>query len=86
MDTDAYAYNYDPIGNRDQYTIDNGQLITTNVYGANSLNQHTNIINSQFLTINSFDLDGNMTFLPSTSGGGAGVRVGIANGTLRTAS
>jgi len=58
MDANEYSYDYDPIGNRDQYTIDNGQLITTNVYAANGLNQYTNILNCQLSTLNSFDLDG----------------------------
>jgi len=67
MDTDAYAYNYDPIGNRNSSEL-NGD---SDNYLANVLNQYTNITGG-VVSVPTYDLDGNMTFLPSTSGGGAG--------------
>ncbi|MDD2230904.1 MAG: hypothetical protein PHY48_16065 [Candidatus Cloacimonetes bacterium] len=59
MGTNTYSYAYDPIGNRDQCTIDNGQLIITNVYTANGLNQYTNITGG-IATVPDHDLDGNL--------------------------
>ncbi|MDD2600449.1 MAG: hypothetical protein PHO37_14700 [Kiritimatiellae bacterium] len=67
MGTNTYSYAYDPIGNRDQ-AVKNA--VATD-YEANGLNQYTNITGGLSGTP-TFDLDGNMTFLPSTSGGGAG--------------
>ncbi|MDD2599523.1 MAG: hypothetical protein PHO37_09895 [Kiritimatiellae bacterium] len=57
--TNTYAYAYDPIGNRDQCTIDNGQLIMTNLYAANGLNQYTDITGG-IATMPVHDLDGNL--------------------------
>ncbi|MDD2601267.1 MAG: RHS repeat-associated core domain-containing protein [Kiritimatiellae bacterium] len=67
MGTNTYSYAYDPIGNRDQAAKNS---VATD-YEANGLNQYTNITGGLIGTP-TFDLDGNMTFLPSTSGGGAG--------------
>ncbi|MDD2601071.1 MAG: RHS repeat-associated core domain-containing protein, partial [Kiritimatiellae bacterium] len=59
MGTNTYSYAYDPIGNRDQCTIDNGQLTTTNVYAANGLNQYTNITGG-IAAMPVHDLDGKL--------------------------
>jgi len=71
MVENTYSDNYDPIGNRLQSTVDSGQSAVTNSYTANGLNQYTNITGG-VVSAPTYDLDGNMTFLPSTSGGGAG--------------
>ena len=69
MGTNAYGYVFDPIGNR---------IVSTNnadgtAYAANELNQYTNILCvSATPREPTHDDDGNMTFLPSTTGGGAG--------------
>ena len=60
-----YDYNYDPIGNRQTFN----ESGTQTTYTTNPLNQYDAITG---LTDPQHDLDGNMTFLPSTSGGGAG--------------
>ncbi|MDD2600934.1 MAG: RHS repeat-associated core domain-containing protein [Kiritimatiellae bacterium] len=65
MGTDTYSYAYDPIGNRNQEVKNS---VATD-YEANGLNQYTNITGGLIGTP-TFDLDGNMTFLPSTSGAG----------------
>ncbi|MDD2230897.1 MAG: hypothetical protein PHY48_16030, partial [Candidatus Cloacimonetes bacterium] len=65
MGTNTYSYAYDPIGNRNQEV--KNSLATD--YTANGLNQYTNITGGLSGTP-AFDLDGNMTFLPSTSGAG----------------
>ncbi len=57
-----FAYAYDPIGNRQTYTND-GNPATT--YTTNALNQYTGISG---LTNPAYDLDGNMTLMPSTAG------------------
>ncbi|MBM4165052.1 MAG: hypothetical protein FJ222_11525 [Lentisphaerae bacterium] len=70
MGTNAYGYAFDPIGNR-EWTRMNAN---TNIYQANALNQYTNILCASAPpreNIPLYDHDGNMTFLPSTSGGGA---------------
>ncbi|MDD2599723.1 MAG: RHS repeat-associated core domain-containing protein [Kiritimatiellae bacterium] len=59
MGTNTYSYACDPIGNRDHCTIDNGQLIMTNVYTANGLNQYTNITGG-IATVPVHDLDRNL--------------------------
>ena len=67
MGTNAYGYVFDPIGNRIVST--NNADVTS--YAANELNQYTAISNAvPVLPVH--DDDGNMTFLPSTTGGGAG--------------
>jgi len=71
MGSNAYSYDYDPIGNRLQSTVDSGQLSVTNSYTANGLNQYTSVDDGTAVSP-TYDDDGNMTFLPSTSGGGAG--------------
>ena len=57
-----FAYAYDPIGNRQSYAIDQG---TPTAYTANQLNQYTAISS---LTNPAYDLDGNMTLMPSAAG------------------
>ena len=69
MGTNAYGYVFDPIGNRIVST--NNAEVTS--YAANELNQYTSILSASApLREPSHDDDGNMTFLPSTTGGGAG--------------
>ncbi|MFW6152242.1 MAG: hypothetical protein ACOC6C_04635, partial [Verrucomicrobiota bacterium] len=69
MDAESFAYNFDNIGNRNLYTT-NGTEYT---YLVNALNQYTNIQSTGDPSWSpSYDADGNMTYLPSTSGGGAG--------------
>ena len=69
MGTNAYGYVFDPIGNRIVST--NNAEVTS--YAANELNQYTNILCvSATPREPTHDDDGNMTFLPSTAGGGAG--------------
>jgi len=67
MGTNKFGYVFDSIGNRELERVN----LTTNVYAANALNQYANVSNGVVWTPE-YDLDGNMTFLPSTSGGGAG--------------
>ena len=69
MGTNAYGYVFDPIGNRIVAT--NNAEVTS--YAANELNQYTNILCvSATPREPTHDDDGNMTFLPNTSGGEAG--------------
>ena len=69
MGTNTYGYVFDPIGNRIVST--NNAEVTS--YAANELNQYTSILSASApLREPSHDDDGNMTFLPSTTGGGAG--------------
>jgi RHS repeat-associated protein len=67
MGTNKFGYVFDSIGNRELERVN----LTTNVYAANALNQYA-IVSNGVAWIPEYDLDGNMTFLPSTSGGGAG--------------
>jgi len=72
MGTNNYGYVFDPIGNRIVAT--NNAVATA--YLVNELNQYTNILRFSAPPredIPTHDADGNMTYLPSTSGGGAGV-------------
>lgn len=57
-----YTYDYDPIGNRESYTVAQG---TPTTYAANSLNQYTAVSD---LTAPAYDADGNMTTMPATAG------------------
>ncbi len=59
MGTNFYAYDYDPIGNRQQASANE----VTNLYQANELNQYTNIIMGTIEP--AYDADGNMTTLGS---------------------
>lgn len=54
MGTNFYAYDYDPIGNRQQASANE----VTNLYLANELNQYTNINGGVVVPV--YDLDGNM--------------------------
>jgi RHS repeat-associated protein len=65
LGTNDYAYAFDPIGNRQ--TAEEPDFSAT--YGANSLNQYTNISYGQtsvFAPV--FDFDGNQTLLKTTTG------------------
>jgi len=67
MGSNTYSYDYDPIGNRLQSTVDSGQSSVTNSYTANGLNQYTAISNQQSsIRSPAYDSDGNMT----SDGGG----------------
>jgi hypothetical protein len=55
MGTNAYNYAYDPIGNREQASLN----AVTNFYAANALNQYTNISNGTVVEP-TYDDDGNM--------------------------
>ena len=57
VDTNLYAYAYDPIGNRQQASANE----VTNLYQANELNQYTNINEGAVEPV--YDADGNMTSL-----------------------
>ncbi len=67
MGMNEHLYAFDGIGNRTVAT-NNG---AAKAYVTNPLNQYTSITNG-YLLAPGYDLDGNMSFLPSTSGGGAG--------------
>lgn len=56
MGTNSFAYQYDPIGNREQSTKNEEQ----STYSANELNQYTRISNLQSTNHPSYDDDGNM--------------------------
>ena len=56
-DTNTFAYQYDPIGNRQLASANE----VTNLYQANELNQYTNINQGAVEPV--YDLDGNMTQL-----------------------
>jgi hypothetical protein len=73
MGTNTYGYAYDPIGNR-RAASNNAEILT---YLSNELNQYTNIQNAAAVAP-AYDPDGNMIFLPSTSGGGAGRKIGVS--------
>ncbi|MCK5803822.1 MAG: RHS repeat-associated core domain-containing protein, partial [Lentisphaeria bacterium] len=60
-----YDFDYDPIGNRKTRAVAG----TTTTYTTDQLNQYTAVTS---LTNPTYDPDGNMTLLPSPSGGGAG--------------
>jgi hypothetical protein len=60
--TDIYDFDYDPIGNREQCIIDNGQLTITNSYSANNLNQYTSVSSVPSVVYPRHDDDGNMTW------------------------
>jgi hypothetical protein len=62
MDANEYSYDYDPIGNRNRAVTNS---VATD-YEANGLNQYTNITGG-VVSVPTYDLDGNMTFLPSSS-------------------
>ncbi len=65
LGTNAYAYAFDPIGNRQ--TADEPDFSAT--YSANTLNQYTNISYGQTsVFVPSFDLDGNQTLLKTATG------------------
>ncbi|HAS82554.1 MAG TPA: hypothetical protein DCS43_07765, partial [Verrucomicrobia bacterium] len=55
MGTNTYGYAYDPIGNREQASLNT----VTNFYAANALNQYTNISNGAVIEP-TYDADGNM--------------------------
>jgi RHS repeat-associated protein len=55
MGTNTYGYAYDPIGNREQASLNT----VTNFYAANALNQYTNISNGSVIEP-TYDADGNM--------------------------
>ena len=55
MDTDAYAYNYDPIGNRQSAKLNDD----TTSYAANALNQYATITEGAPVSP-TYDFDGNM--------------------------
>ncbi len=57
-----FTYAYDPIGNRQTSTNDGNPTVT---YTPNALNQYTAITG---LTNPAYDLDGNMTLMPSSAG------------------
>jgi RHS repeat-associated protein len=67
MGAHSFGWAFDAIGNRQTHTA-NGSNRT---YLANALNQYTNIT-AGTVQVPQYDLDGNLIFLPSTSGGGAG--------------
>jgi len=67
MGTNKFGYVFDSIGNRELERVN----LTTNVYAANALNQYASVSDGVVWTPE-YDLDGNLTFLPSTPGGGAG--------------
>ncbi|MEI6972892.1 MAG: RHS repeat-associated core domain-containing protein, partial [bacterium] len=67
MGAQRFGWAFDAIGNRQTHTA-NG---TNRTYLANALNQYTNIT-AGTVQVPQYDLDGNLIFLPSTSGGGAG--------------
>ena len=56
MGTNAYTYDYDPIGNRLTASAD----AVTNLYAANALNQYTNILCASASLRLDYDLDGNL--------------------------
>ena len=67
MGANAYGYAYDPIGNRKQSAIDDGQAADGTAYAANLLNQYAVITNSAFSASPreispTYDLNGNMTW------------------------
>ena len=69
LGTNAYAYAFDPIGNRTTAS----ELSASSVYAANGLNQYTSISNfvplvpsCEFIPV--FDLDGNQTLVKTTTG------------------
>jgi YD repeat-containing protein len=55
MGGNDYGYKYDPIGNREQASLN----AVTNFYAANALNQYTNISNGSVIEP-TYDADGNM--------------------------
>ena len=69
---DDYGYNYDQIGNRITATSSVDSVTSETDYLSNALNQYTNVSYGQGSSLPTYDADGNMTYLPSTSGGGAG--------------
>ena len=67
MGANAYGYAYNPIGNRKQSAIGNGQSADVTVYAANNLNQYFIITNSAFSASPreispTYDLNGNLTY------------------------
>jgi len=65
MGANAYGYAYDPVGNRKQSAIGNGQSADVTAYAANLLNQYSAITNSATSaspreTFPAYDQDGNM--------------------------
>jgi RHS repeat-associated protein len=75
MGDDTYNYAYDSIGNRLLASQTVASVTSELEYVANALNQYTNILTAvdsvPSVATPSYDDDGNMLFLPSTTGGGA---------------
>jgi hypothetical protein len=71
MSTNDYQYQYDPIGNRKQASLN----AVTNFYAANQLNQYTNILEGGApATLLFYDANGNITEYVDTNGTIAALR------------